>query len=49
MAQTLKKLSEWVVKNALRADYYADGGGLYLQVSNVGTKSWVYRFLICPL
>jgi integrase len=25
---------------------YADGGGLYLQVSAVGTKSWVFRFAL---
>lgn len=24
--------------------YYCDGGGLYLQVSKQGTKSWVFRF-----
>lgn len=24
--------------------YYSDGGGLFLQVSNQGTKSWVFRF-----
>jgi len=24
--------------------YYYDGGGLYLQVSPVGTKSWIFRF-----
>ena len=23
---------------------YADGGGLYLQVSEAGTKSWIFRF-----
>jgi Arm DNA-binding domain len=24
--------------------YCADGGGLYLQVSHAGTKSWIFRF-----
>src|SRR5215472_17288020 len=24
--------------------YYGDGGGLFLQVSRYGTKSWVFRF-----
>ncbi|HEY1432274.1 MAG TPA: Arm DNA-binding domain-containing protein, partial [Stellaceae bacterium] len=24
--------------------YYGDGGGLFLQVSRFGTKSWVFRF-----
>ena len=26
--------------------YYGDGGGLYLQVSQYGTKSWVFRFTL---
>jgi integrase len=26
--------------------YYGDGGGLYLQVSAYGTRSWVYRYTI---
>ncbi|MBA2352290.1 MAG: integrase arm-type DNA-binding domain-containing protein [Burkholderiales bacterium] len=26
--------------------YYADGGNLYLQVSDFGTKSWVFRFTL---
>jgi len=26
--------------------YYGDGGGLYLQVSKYGTKSWVFRFMM---
>ena len=25
---------------------YGDGGGLYLQVSNGGTKSWIFRFWV---
>ena len=35
---------------ALKADkvkasgYYGDGGGLFLQVSKYGSKSWVFRF-----
>jgi hypothetical protein len=32
---------------ALKADKvkaYGDGGGLFLQVSRYGTKSWVFRF-----
>ena len=26
--------------------YYADGGGLYLQVSATGAKSWIFRFML---
>jgi Arm DNA-binding domain len=25
---------------------YPDGGGLYLRISNTGTKSWLYRFML---
>lgn len=46
MPQILKKLSESFVNSDLHSGYYADGGGLYLQVSISGTKSWIYRFSI---
>jgi integrase len=32
------------VSNAKRAGRYADGGGLYLNVSNTGSKSWLFRY-----
>lgn len=36
-----------VTVNAKKAPgYYADGNGLYLQVSPSGTKSWVLRFML---
>ena len=44
MARTVGKLSAAAVKNAARRGYYGDGGGLYLQVSTSGTKSWVFRY-----
>ena len=25
---------------------YADGGGLYLQVTKSGEKSWIYKFML---
>lgn len=34
------------VSRALPAGMYADGAGLYLQVSGNGAKSWIYRFSI---
>jgi integrase len=40
----LKRLTALAVKQAARRGYYADGGGLYLQVSASGAKSWVFRF-----
>jgi integrase len=32
------------VSAATKPGYYGDGGGLYLQVSQYGTRSWVFRF-----
>ncbi len=32
------------VQSKGKPGYYADGGGLYLQVSRAGTKSWLFRF-----
>ncbi|MGO4382324.1 Arm DNA-binding domain-containing protein [Pseudoduganella sp. RAF53_2] len=26
--------------------YYADGGGLYLRISQGGTKGWIFRFML---
>jgi integrase len=51
MARTIGKLSAKAVekakpKHATRPMLYADGGGLYLQVSASGTKSWVFRFML---
>src|ERR1700686_1031811 len=44
MARTVGKLSPVAVKNAARRGYYSGGGGLYLQVSPSGAKSWVFRY-----
>src|SRR5271163_978369 len=44
MARTVGKLSQVAVKNAGRRGYYSDGGGLYLQISASGAKSWVFRY-----
>lgn len=30
----------------LKPGYHRDGGGLYLQVSTAGTKSWIFRFML---
>src|SRR5882672_2570339 len=29
-----------------RAGYYADGAGLYLQVSDSGARSWILRYML---
>lgn len=44
MARTIGKLTALAVSQAKRRGYYGDGGGLFLQVSASGAKSWVFRF-----
>ena len=38
------RLSALAVARLQSPGMYADGGGLYLQVSRTGTKSWIFRF-----
>lgn len=40
------RLSALGVAAATRPGYYCDGAGLYLLVSDSGTKSWVFRFTL---
>lgn len=47
MARQIGKLNALGVSRANRRGYLADGGGLYLQVSGSGAKSWVFRFRDC--
>lgn len=44
MARALNRLSARRVATVTDAGYYADGGGLYLQVTAAGSKSWIFRF-----
>src|SRR5690349_11315463 len=46
MAKSINKLSVLKIENLKTPGFYADGGGLYLQVSPAGTKSWVFRFKV---
>ena len=46
MAKTINRLSAIKVNKINKAGWYADGAGLYLQVSKTGSKSWVYRYEI---
>lgn len=47
MARPNNKLStKFVEKTDLKSGLYADGGGLYLQVSKFETKAWVFRFMM---
>jgi Arm DNA-binding domain len=40
------KLSPMRVAKEMRPGLYNDGGGLYLRVSEVGTKSWIFRYML---
>lgn len=40
----LSRLTALQVKNARTPGYLADGGGLYLRVSDAGARSWVFFF-----
>src|SRR5215467_3730571 len=46
MARKSNRLSAVEVKGINRKGMYHDGGGLYLQVSAGGAKSWIYRFML---
>lgn len=44
MSHTLYKLSAVKVRAATEPGIYGDGGGLWLQVSKGGAKSWIFRY-----
>jgi integrase len=44
MTQKIHRLSAVKVANIKQRGMYADGGGLYLQVSENGGRSWIFRF-----
>ena len=44
MARKIDRLTDRTIKAKKEKGYYADGDGLYLQVSATGSKSWVFRF-----
>jgi integrase len=46
MARASNKLSAVEVKGIGQKGMYHDGGGLYLQVSAGGAKSWIFRFML---
>jgi Arm DNA-binding domain len=46
MARKSNRLSAVEVKGINHKGMYHDGGGLYLQVSAGGAKSWIYRFML---
>lgn len=46
MARLIKRLSTKKVEHARKPGYYPDGANLYLQVSDSGSKSWIFRYTI---
>ena len=44
MAKQTHRLTALQVKKLSKPGWYPDGAGLYLQVSNSNSKSWVYRY-----
>ncbi len=44
MPRTLNRLSPLKVQKLKSKGLHADGGGLYLRVSESGTKGWIFRF-----
>ena len=44
MSRTINRLSARTVSTADKPGLMADGGGLYLQITPAGAKSWIYRF-----
>jgi integrase len=46
MARTMGRLTALKVMRASKPGMYPDGGGLYLQVTSAGAKSWIYRFTL---
>jgi integrase len=48
MPRTLNKLSALAVSKLTQVGRYADGGGLYLQISRWRTKAWIFRYRFGP-
>ncbi len=46
MARPQNRLNALAVSRAKKPGLYPDGGGLYLQISAKGAKSWLYRFML---
>src|SRR5262252_4400461 len=46
MAHTIHRLRAVSLTRELDAGYHPDGGGLYLQVTEAGSKSWIFRYSI---
>jgi hypothetical protein len=47
MGRTVGRLRALKVSRLFEPGMYADGAGLYLQVTGAGARSWIYRFMLC--
>ncbi|VWD15283.1 tyrosine-type recombinase/integrase [Burkholderia contaminans] len=45
-SRQMNRLTALGIGTLVDPGYYADGGGLYLQISASGSRSWIYRFSI---
>lgn len=46
MSKARDRLTAVQIKNLSKPGFYHDGGGLYLQVSRFGSKSWILRYTL---
>ena len=46
MVRKINRLPTLTVTRTKKPGMYPDGGGLYLQVTKTGAKSWIYRFML---
>lgn len=46
MARQIGKLAPVTLGKAMKPGMHADGGGLYLQVTESGARSWIFRFML---
>jgi len=46
MARRLGRLAAVSLPKLGKPGMYADGGGLYLQVTPSGAKTWIFRFML---
>lgn len=44
MTKQIEKLTALQIRRTCRPGRYADGGGLYLQITPSGNKSWIFRY-----
>ncbi|KVF56748.1 integrase [Burkholderia cenocepacia] len=45
MPRAINRLSQLTVAKTTKPGLYADGGGLYLQITTAGVKSWLFRYM----